>query len=247
MVDEVRTVSTSLLRLKRLIQLAAFILFLNSCSERDLSVYRAPQLDEAGPTAFGRVHEYRIAKCPNSYCQPSGVTLGPDGEVWFANYLYEQPGEIDSAGQFKQFTLSGGNGYLFGIATGLDGNLWMTSPSVDPSKVPSQIVRMTPAGEPTFFDIPGTSSQPIGITAGPDGNMWFADEGASQIGRITLDGNLTTFPLSGHSHPIEITSGPDGNLWFTDEYLVSLGFDSKIGKITTAGVLVAEYLVRRGH
>jgi len=53
------------------------------------------------------------------------------------------------------------------------------------------------------------------ITAGPDGNLWFTDFGTNTIGRITLAGEITQFPLSTMS-PGGIVPGPDGNLWFVE-------------------------------
>src|SRR5438128_1578799 len=85
------------------------------------------------------------------------------------------------------------------------------------------------------------ASLPRGITAGPDGNLWFADEARSNIGRITLAGSITEFPLptncglSGGCEPWSITAGPDGNLWFTE-------LDgNRIGRITTTGS-ITEFL-----
>jgi virginiamycin B lyase len=73
-----------------------------------------------------------------------------------------------------------------------------------------------------------------GITTGPDGALWFAEEAASQIGRITIAGVITEFPIPTpccNTSPIGITTGPDGALWFT-EYT-----NGSIGRITTAGVI----------
>jgi hypothetical protein len=61
--------------------------------------------------------------------------------------------------------------------------------------------------------------------------MW----GASAIDQITPAGLRTRFPLPAGSKPFEITAGPDGALWFTE-----FGA-SKIGRITTAGVVTNEY------
>ena len=70
---------------------------------------------------------------------------------------------------------------------------------------------------------------PGGIATGPDGALWFTDW--STIGRVTLTGSITQFPLPTTSYIGSITAGPDGALWFTDP------FYSKIGRITTAGLI----------
>lgn len=72
------------------------------------------------------------------------------------------------------------------------------------------------------YPLPTPGSLPNSITAGSDGNLWFTETNA--IGRITTNGDLTEFPVSG---PDNITAGPDGNLWFTQP--------SAIGQITPDG------------
>ncbi len=79
----------------------------------------------------------------------------------------------------------------------------------------------------TEFSLPA-GNVPWGITAGPDGALWFADF-AGHIGRITTDGTITEFAVSGG--PEGIAAGPDGKLWFTESSV------AKIGRITTSGVV----------
>jgi hypothetical protein len=58
--------------------------------------------------------------------------------------------------------------------------------------------------------------------------LWFND-GVGTIGRLTIGGVLTEFPLpAGNSGVTGITTGPDGALWFTET-------NGNIGRITTAG------------
>jgi streptogramin lyase len=116
-----------------------------------------------------------------------------------------------------------------GITAGPDGNLWFTETSVD------AIGRITPAGVVMEFSVGITpGSMPYEITAGPDGNLWFTESNANQIGRITPAGVVKEFPLPTGTTPIGITAGPDGNLWFAEE-------SGAIGRITTAGVVTAEF------
>jgi len=80
----------------------------------------------------------------------------------------------------------------------------------------------------TEFTVGG---QPRGIAAGPDGNLWFADE-TGNIGRITTQGGLTEFPVSGsQTRPYFIAAGPDGAMWFTETT------GNRIGRITMAGAI----------
>ena len=55
----------------------------------------------------------------------------------------------------------------------------------------------------------------------PDGN---------RVGRITLDGKVTEFPIpSATGSPINIAVGPDRNIWFTKA--------GKLGRVTPDGVI----------
>ena len=59
-------------------------------------------------------------------------------------------------------------------------------------------------------------SKPFGIAPGPDGALWYTQLEAGRIGRITISGQVTDFPLpTARSMPSVITLGGDGALWFT--------------------------------
>ena len=49
-----------------------------------------------------------------------------------------------------------------------------------------KIGRITTRGDVTEFPIPTPNARPWGIAAGLDGSIWFTENGASQIGRISL-------------------------------------------------------------
>src|SRR5258708_18292376 len=125
---------------------------------------------------------------------------------------------------------------------------------------PSHPGGLTPTLTPTrqlkgtiseFRLIPGY--QPGTITAGPDGALWFtevspnAQNGSatltSKIGRITLAGQVSEFPLASNSYAGDITTEPDGALWFTTEASSynpqnsSTTLTSKIERITPSGTI----------
>ncbi|HEV2237574.1 MAG TPA: Virginiamycin B lyase, partial [Ktedonobacterales bacterium] len=63
---------------------------------------------------------------------------------------------------------------------------------------------------------------------GPDGALWFTTPDA--IGRITLSGTITYFPLPMTIGDAQgITSGPDGALWFAEVT------GDAIGRLTPSG------------
>ena len=174
------------------------------------------------------------------------MAAGPDGNMWFTAFFDNFIGKITPAGVITTYPIPTPNSHPYGIAAGPDGNLWFTEDFTN------AIGRITPEGVITEFAIPdvgstgpATITEPADcivcgylITSGPDGAMWFTMPGASRIGRITVDGAITSFPVptkapaSSISNPIsvgDITAGADGNLWFTEPN------DNQIGRMTTTG------------
>jgi streptogramin lyase len=173
---------------------------------------------------------------------PEGLTRGPDGALWFANFY----GVTDANNSIGRITHDGatttfkdGTIQPYGVALGPDGAIWFTNP------LKHSIGRITTAGVITTFTDPAVDSStfdPQEITAGPDGALWFTTFAAdtnndfptgemSAIGRITTGGAISLYPFdNGFYAPRGITVGPDGALWFTTRYAL-------IGRITTAGSL----------
>jgi virginiamycin B lyase len=108
-----------------------------------------------------------------------------------------------------------------GLALGPDGNLWSTLVSQDPHR-PDQILRIPVAGGGFGFHalpaVPGGGPRGLGaIAAGPDGHLWFVEADAGRIGRISLAGDLTYFPLPPGTRPRNLFPGHDGRMFFTEE------------------------------
>jgi parallel beta-helix repeat protein len=170
---------------------------------------------------------------PTANSEPYGIASGPDGALWFTEYLGNRIGRITTAGVITEFPVAAGSVPL-NIAAGPDGNLWFTENSGN------RIARITTAGVVTEFPVPTASSFPGGIAAGPDGSLWFTENNGNKIGRITTAGVTTEYSIpSASSFPSGIAAGPDGALWFT-EYV-----GNRIGRITTTGV-VAEFPLPTG-
>ena len=111
---------------------------------------------------------------PNAKSDPGAITLGPDGNLWFAERASDEIARISpSFAEFTEFPLASGNRVLSQIITGPDGNLWFTGGE--------GIGRVTATGLVTEFP---TGDGTSGITAGPDGNMWFTESYENAIGRI---------------------------------------------------------------
>jgi virginiamycin B lyase len=97
----------------------------------------------------------------------------------------------------------------------------------------------TLAGQATYIPVPTPNSTTQSGVLSPDGAIWFVERSAAKIGRMTLDGAFTEYPLAPGASPNRIVVGPDGALWFTE---LRAG---KIGRITTDGTL-SEYPITGG-
>jgi streptogramin lyase len=160
---------------------------------------------------------------PNS--QPSQVTTGPDGNLWFTEYLAAKIGHVTSSGAFTEFPVAPGS-LPFGIVTGPDDALWFTE------QMANKIGRMDVSGNLKEFPVPTPSSNPTGITPGSDGNLWFTEYLANKIGRVTPSGNFSEFPVPTPGvNPFLLCPGPDGNIWFTEQT------GGQLGKVTPSGVV----------
>jgi len=61
---------------------------------------------------------------------PAGITLGPDGNLWFTEHAANRIGRITPLGTVTEFALPHAGGPA-GIATGPDGNLYIAENSGD--------------------------------------------------------------------------------------------------------------------
>jgi streptogramin lyase len=205
-----RIVARLRLRIRRFANCLAVTLLAGACS------YTPPQSappQGPGPCVIdprdvNSVHEFALK---TKYSFPSGITSGPDGNIWFTETGTDKIGRITTNGAISEFPLSPASGPI-GIVLGPDGNLWVAETYAN------KIAVISPAGAVIGeYAIPTANSDDRFITSGPDGNIWFTETRGNKIGRITPKGAITEFPLPGKSNsgPQRIIAGPDGNLWFT--------------------------------
>jgi streptogramin lyase len=92
---------------------------------------------------------------------PAGITLGPDGNVWFTAENQSNVLEVSPSGQFTAYPVPNQGGPLF-ITEGPDGNIWYTD------NLNNAIAQLVPStGVTTEFPTPTQSSGPWGIGTGP--------------------------------------------------------------------------------
>lgn len=134
--------------------------------------------------------------------------------------------------KLSQWTLPAEDLYPYAIAAGPSAGpdqMWFTAGRGQPGlraieqKVEPVIGRISFGGEIREFSPPNLSLVPTAnsITAGNDGAMWFLGQGS--VGRITQDGQITSFPVDTGLAGGGIASGSDGSLWFTKSDAVGHG------------------------
>ena len=184
--------------------------------------------------------------------EPSGITVAPDGSLWFAQTHNNKIGRITTDGVITQFALpeascTGLASDLAceptGIAADKNGDIWFTEADAN------RIGRFHPETSAfTEYPLPEGSISPGGIALGSDHRIWFTFEQAvgsrGGIGAIdpadagtVADPKITEYDMLASdspmtSEPSAITAGESGVLWFAG--------GETIGKITTAGV-ITEY------
>jgi uncharacterized repeat protein (TIGR01451 family) len=158
-----------------------------------------------------------------------GITVGPDGNLWFTQTQAKRIGKITLSGEITEYFADGAGGeFFYEITAGPDGNLWVADSS-------ASIIRVTPSGVIAFFD--RQNMVPVGITSGPDGNVWFTDPGSHSIGRITPEGVITLLPTpSASSFPRSIVTAADGKIYFTENAAAA----PKIGRLDPTTLEIQE-------
>ena len=116
-----------------------------------------------------------IYQLPVPGSEPSSITVGPDGALWFTEFLANKIGRITTNGVITEFPIPFNPDLLtnvaaFGIILGPDNNLWFS----EYNDVAGSIGRLTPAGVITIFPTPTAASFPT-FLATDDTNVWFGE------------------------------------------------------------------------
>lgn len=130
--------------------------------------------------------------------QTGGMVQGPDGNFWVIVVQNNVPDVFSTSldrvtpeGTVTEFALPGrvsrSEGpttpfvpYVQSIATGPDGNLWVTQGE-------DQVIRFALDGTTTTYPTPTPGAWARPITSGPDGNIWFIESGAGRAGQVVLN------------------------------------------------------------
>jgi streptogramin lyase len=177
----------------------------------------------ASPTAT------KVAAPNATFSWPHAFTAAPDGSLWYSASSLRGPaiGRVTPEGAHTEFPIPTGDAagqmYLEAMAIGSDGATWISGENYN-NGFTSFMMRMTPGGAFTSFPLPA-GLRIDKMIAGSDGAIWFMgvrDPGPeahdSLIGRIALDGSVSTFPTLSQSKGaglLDICVGPDKAIWYT--------------------------------
>ncbi len=188
----------------------------------------------AGAVSTGGITEFSVG----SGSALTGITAGPDGNVWFTDGT--SIGQITPAGAIKTFTAQTSGvsiGAWNGITLGPDGNLWATATILPEGGLIAQI-----SSNGTLLHVFSAGLQanadPTVISPGPSGSgsLWFidnavADGGSDEIGEITTGGTISEFSAAAAPDPDGLVAA-DGMLWLSSG--ASSGGYGEIDVVNTA-------------
>ena len=177
----------------------------------------------------GVITEFSSGMTANSH--PTGITAGPDGNVWFTELSSLRIGRVTTGVNptITEFPGLASPAQPFLITTGPDNNLWFSE------NTGNRVGRITTGVSPVITEFssgitPG--SVPQGIATGSDSTVWFTERCGKRIANISPSTGIVTEYATGmlsNSSPLTIAPGLAGTLWFTD-----IGSNA-IGRITTGG------------
>ena len=194
-------------------------------AEADGSLWFAGEGNDIGRiTPSGSVTSFPL-NGPSYAAIVEGITLGPDGNVWFTTIAANgsSVGYVTPGGAVTEYQVASNVQALEGITAGPDGAMWFVNGSQN------TIDRITTGGALTEFQMPSNSTLEE-ITTGPDGRLWFGDSGA--IGAMTTSGSYTLYQIpTGEAYESEsiAVDHSTGGLVF-----VVVG---AIGQVTTSGLM----------
>jgi streptogramin lyase len=163
-------------------------------------------------TIKGEVTEFPLGSDVNHQLQPYNIVAGPDGNMWFTEIGHI--GRITPTGVITQFPMGSGHDNVFGLAGGVDGNVWFVDATAN------TVGRITPTGDIRQYPLPRRNAGPAAIAAGPDGRLWFTESNVSLIASIgykvpeaTFSSRVLTFAAgSPAAHEVTVTNTGDAPL-----------------------------------
>jgi virginiamycin B lyase len=165
---------------------------------------------QARPAAAGgNVTAFLI---PTANSNPTGIALGPEGNLWFTEQTANKIGRLHPAtGQIDEFPLPVPNSHPFAIVRGPDNALWFTQQTA------GLIGRISTNGAIAEFRVPG-GGNPLGITLGANNLLSFTTDRASWFGQLQpATGSIQLFMLPALGRLYGIAASPNNTVWVGDQ------------------------------
>ena len=173
--------------------------------------------------------------------EPFGITVGPDGNVWYTAGVVGSGGglssfavgkiDLSNADTVSEIPVSAAS-EPFGITAGPDGNIWFTV--TNSGSTAGTIDVINPAMDTIIqtITIPTNvvaTPDPVGITTGADGSIWFTDGGGA-IGQVVLPTQLAVTVQP----PLDVSVGNSFSVTVTDRYTTGVVDTDFNGPVTIA-------------
>jgi streptogramin lyase len=145
--------------------------------------------------------------------RPSGIAVGPDGNLWVAGLgLFID--KVDTGGNILgEYPMTVASD---GIVAGPDGNMWFTDAEGDHIGTISLTGQVHVMAVTNFCAFGVGKVGPLNIIAASDGTLWMTDIYADGLAQVTPTFQITPYCLpSTPSGPFDLAQGRDGNIWFT--------------------------------
>jgi streptogramin lyase len=142
-----------------------------------------------------------------------GLTLGPDGNVWFIEQKHIA--SITTGGKITEYQYpSEATSNSYGdVTTGSDGNVWFTEYN---NGIVGKIVPSTGKITEYTLSAQSISCSPEDITSASDGKLYIScGNGLLQMSTAGV-GKLYSYPYDVSYIAEGLIKGPDGNPWFAD-------------------------------
>jgi glucose/arabinose dehydrogenase len=178
---------------------------------------------------------------------PSGIAVGPDGDVYVADFSNNVVDRFSASGAFLDTFVSSGLYEPSGLAFGPNGNLYVAN--FGPGNY-SYIARFDSSGNPVDGSpfVPSSTGlyDPGAIAFGPDGNLYIADSSNDAVDKVVLPtGAFSTLipagcPPTPFANPQGVAFGPDHDLYVSDA-----GYGCGTGgvyKYDTSGTLLGTFV-----
>ena len=179
---------------------------------------------------------------------PWDITVGPAHEIWFTDPNTPAIGRISTDGTVREFRRGLPQGSTpINIVPGPDGNLWFSDSGT------GGIGRITPQGAITeFSDATLQRGSTAGIVVGSDDAIWSVEQvfgpyytvKSSFLIRVTVDGRVSHFHLTGLHPDGSLAAAPNGELWLIAYHA---GVPVLVERRAEGALVVHEAHLRPGH